>query len=48
LVDLDPAGERAAHTAAERLAREGRAVKLARPVAGNDFNDALRELRHAR
>jgi putative DNA primase/helicase len=47
LVDLDPAGERAAHTAAERLAREGRAVKLARPVAGNDFNDALREVRHA-
>jgi putative DNA primase/helicase len=48
LVDLDPAGEQAAHAAAERLAREGRAVKLARPVAGKDFNDALREAAHAR
>jgi putative DNA primase/helicase len=48
LVDLDPAGEEAAHAAAERLAGEGRAVKLARPVAGKDFNDALREAAHVR
>jgi putative DNA primase/helicase len=48
LVDLDQAGEEAAHAAAERLTREGRKVKLARPVIGKDFNDALRESRHAR
>jgi hypothetical protein len=48
LVDLDPAGEEAAHAAAERLTREGRKVKLARPIVGKDFNDALREARHAR
>jgi putative DNA primase/helicase len=48
LVDLDPAGEEAARTTADRLIREGRAVKLARPVAGKDFNDALRGTSHAR
>jgi putative DNA primase/helicase len=42
LVDLDPAGEEAAKAAADRLSREGRAVKLARPTTGKDFNDALR------
>jgi len=49
LVDLDPAGEQAAHAAAGRLDREGRKVKLARPVVGKDFNDVLlREAVHAR
>lgn len=43
VVDLDEAGERAAQVAAERLAREGRTVKLARPVVGKDFNDTLRQ-----
>jgi putative DNA primase/helicase len=47
LVDLDPAGEEAAGTAAARLAREGRRVKLVRPTVGKDFNDALREHCHA-
>jgi putative DNA primase/helicase len=42
LVDLDEAGEHATRVAAERLSREGRKVKLAWPVRGNDFNDALR------
>ena len=42
LVDRDVAGERAARALAERLVREGRSVKRARPPAGcNDFNDAL-------
>ncbi|MGH7091933.1 MAG: toprim domain-containing protein, partial [Stellaceae bacterium] len=45
LVDLDPAGEAACAAAAERLSREGRKVRLARPVGGADFNDAL--VRHA-
>jgi putative DNA primase/helicase len=48
LVDLDPAGEDAAQAAADRLDREGRKVKLARPVVGKDFNDALRGAAHAR
>jgi len=47
LVDLDAAGEQAAHVAADRLAREGRIVKLARPFVGKDFNDALRQATHA-
>jgi hypothetical protein len=42
LVDRDQAGEEAAEIAAYRLSREGRAVKLARPVHGKDFNDALK------
>lgn len=41
LVDMDQPGERAAQIAADRLSREGRKVKIARPVAGNDFNDAI-------
>jgi putative DNA primase/helicase len=48
LVDLDAAGEDAAQAAADRLSREGRWVKLARPIVGKDFNDALRESRNAR
>jgi putative DNA primase/helicase len=48
LVDLDPAGEEAAQIAASRLTREGRAIKLARPITGKDFNDALRGTLHAR
>jgi putative DNA primase/helicase len=44
IVDADAAGEAAALAAAERLTAEGRAVKLARPLAGNDMNDALRAL----
>src|SRR5437763_14112593 len=47
LVDLDAAGEKAA-AAADRLTREGRQVKLARPVIGKDFNDSLQEANHAR
>ncbi|HVC52759.1 MAG TPA: toprim domain-containing protein [Stellaceae bacterium] len=47
LVDLDPAGEGACAAAAERLSREGRRVRLCRPVAGNDFNDALRGAAYA-
>jgi putative DNA primase/helicase len=48
LIDLDVAGEAAAQTAAARLTREGRRVKLARPVAGKDFNDAIREAANGR
>lgn len=47
LVDMDAAGEEAAEAAAARLAREGRKVKLARPISGKDFNDAIRGARHA-
>jgi putative DNA primase/helicase len=47
LVDLDEAGERAAQIAADRLFGEGRLVKLDRPIAGKDCNDALREAVHA-
>lgn len=43
LVDLDDAGEQFSKAAAQRFAREGRRVKLARPTYGKDFNDALRE-----
>jgi hypothetical protein len=42
LVDMDEAGEHATQIAADRLTRERRTIKLARPVHGNDFNDALR------
>lgn len=42
VVDADRAGEAAATAAGLRLAGEGRRVKLARPVAGKDVNDALR------
>jgi hypothetical protein len=40
--DLDDSGEAAARAAAERFVSEGRKVKVARPIAGKDFNDALR------
>lgn len=42
LADGDEAGERAARAAAERWAREGRRVRIARPPRGADFNDLLR------
>ena len=48
LVDLDAAGEQFSKAAAQRFAREGRRVKLARPACGKDFNDALREVDDAR
>ncbi len=41
-VDPDPAGEKAASQAAARWQAEGRAVRLARPSDGLDFNDILR------
>jgi len=41
LVDRDSAGEEGTQIAAARFSRQGRRVKLARPVAGNDFNDVL-------
>ena len=44
IVDADPAGEAAAQHAAERLSAEGRAVRLTRPLAGKDMNDALRAI----
>lgn len=47
LVDLDQAGELAARVTADRLYREGRIVKLARPIAGKDMNDALRQVKNA-
>jgi putative DNA primase/helicase len=47
VVDLDPAGEDAAQAAAARLSREGRRVRLARPVVGNDMADALAEAGYA-
>jgi len=48
LIDLDPAGEDAAQAAATRLSDEGRVIKLSRPRAGKDFNDAVRGAIHAR
>jgi hypothetical protein len=44
LVDMDEAGVHATRIAADRFSREGRTVKLAWPVHGNDFNDALRRV----
>ena len=42
LVDADEPGQQAATDCADRLCREGRTVRLAKPPAGcNDFNDAL-------
>jgi hypothetical protein len=41
LADADPSGEKAARAAAERWAREGRRVRIARPPRGLDFNDVL-------
>ena len=39
--DQDIPGRAAVATAAERLARQGYAIKIARPLAGKDVNDAL-------
>ena len=41
LADGDDPGEAAALDAARRWAREGRAVRIARPPSGMDFNDVL-------
>lgn len=41
-VDPDPPGEAAAREAADRWRRAGLDVRLARPTAPGDFNDALR------
>jgi putative DNA primase/helicase len=46
-VDANRAGEIAAEAAARRFDAEGRKVKLARPVVGRDFNDAIRAGRAA-
>lgn len=42
LADGDAAGETAAAVAARRWTLEGRAVEIARPRWGGDFNDLLR------
>jgi hypothetical protein len=39
--DADRAGEEAAKAAASKFLREGRAVRIARPEPGRDFNDYL-------
>lgn len=44
--DPDRAGERAARTAAQRWAAEGRTVQIARPVGTGDFNDLLTAVPH--
>jgi putative DNA primase/helicase len=41
--DSDDAGEQAAQQTAQRLLREGRRVRIARPPTGRDFNDVLME-----
>ena len=41
--DADEPGEKAAQAAAERFTAEGRAVSIARPPDGQDFNDRLQE-----
>lgn len=41
LADGDDAGEAAARVTAQRWAREGRRVRIARPPRGMDFNDLL-------
>lgn len=43
LADADPPGLAAAHSAAKRWLAQGRAVRVACPPAGKDFNDLLRE-----
>jgi putative DNA primase/helicase len=42
-MDANHAGERATEVAARRFAAEGRKVKIEKPLAGEDMNDALRE-----
>lgn len=45
--DHDPPGLKAAHTAAERIARQGRRVKIATPPqTDTDFNDILKGASH--
>ncbi|MBV9014239.1 MAG: toprim domain-containing protein [Alphaproteobacteria bacterium] len=46
-VDPDPVGIKAAEAAARRFARQGRIVSIARPPAGQDFNDILMARRAA-
>jgi putative DNA primase/helicase len=41
LADGDAPGEAAARIAAQRWKHEGRAVRIARPPRGRDFNDLL-------
>ena len=41
LADGDDAGEKVASAAARRWVSEGRAVRIARPPRGSDFNDLL-------
>jgi DNA primase len=41
LADGDDPGDTAARACAERWAREGRRVRIARPPPGFDFNDLL-------
>ena len=40
--DPDPPGQRAADAATDRWISEGRAVSVATPPVGKDFNDVLR------
>ncbi|WP_037281989.1 DUF7146 domain-containing protein [Rubellimicrobium mesophilum] len=42
LADGDDPGEAAARAAAQRWQRDGRRVRIARPLLGQDFNDLLR------
>ena len=42
LADGDEPGDAAAYDAGQRLKREGRRVRIARPTWGFDFNDVLR------
>ena len=41
--DNDPVGLEAAYAAADRWAGEGRAVRIAKPPAGQDFNDMIEQ-----
>jgi hypothetical protein len=41
LADADDPGEAAANAAALRWKRNGRRVRIAKPLNGNDFNDVL-------
>jgi hypothetical protein len=43
VADNDDAGEAAAQSAASRFYRQGRAVKIVRPVGAKDLNDLIRE-----
>jgi hypothetical protein len=43
VADNDQAGEAAAQSAASRFYRQGRAVKIVRPVGAKDLNDLIRE-----